>query len=131
MPTPPRIPGMDDLHPLEEGDKDRPLLLRRGRDGQLSLDTRYADSFPPRHEFSKDWLLENSKQVSMDDDTIKLTFANGWAVYKIVREAMAETRVAEDEETANAYGVSVGDSYEAVLSTGYWGVLTDSEVTDG
>lgn len=86
-------------------DKDRPLLLRRRSDGTLHLN---ADSFPPRHEFSKDWLLENTADgtVTLSPEQITLQLANGRAVYRIDRERT-----------------------EAEHSTGYWGVLEKGEVS--
>ncbi|MGH2688633.1 MAG: hypothetical protein ACRDKW_07480 [Actinomycetota bacterium] len=92
--------------------KDRPLLLRRRRDGRLYLD---ADGFPPRHEFSTDWLLEQTGGgvVVMDATQIRLTLANARAVYDIDRAAMA---------TTDAHG------NEQRTSTGYWGRLVSEEV---
>lgn len=123
----------DEDGPSVVAEKDRPLLLRRKADGKLYLDLRVCDSFPPRHEFSQDWLLENTAGgvVNMDQENIRLSLANGWAIYHIDRTMMEEVRVAEDEETAEVRGVGVGDSYVARLSTGYWGILEDSEVVSG
>jgi len=87
--------------------KDIPLLLRRRavkRDGAgnaiesaLYLDARPGEKpvWPPRHEFSTDWLLK-TPEASVDGDSIGVNLANGWAVYKIVEsvEIDGEIRVA-------------------------------------
>ena len=61
--------------------KDRPLLLRKRRDGTLHL----MDKWPPRHEFSQDWLLKGTRNgmVQMDENEIHLELENASAVYTI------------------------------------------------
>lgn len=88
--------------------KDRPLLLRKRQDGKTYLS---SDAWPPRHEFSMDWLLENtmSGTVKMDADTIEVKLANASASYKVV------LRPGED-----------GPNGER--TTGYWGKLAEGTV---
>lgn len=93
--------------------KDFPLMLKRRRDSSLVL---MSDQFPPRHEFSVEWLLE-SGVAQMDEVAITVTLANGTATYEIDRGAMEETYEDDDGETKTRR-----------LSTGYWGNLVDAEV---
>jgi hypothetical protein len=97
-------------------EKDRPLLLRRRADGKLSL---MSDTWPPRHEFSKNWLLENTMSgvVSLSEDEIKVSLANANATYTIDRDLMEEEYEGED-----------GEAKTRTISTGYWGVLAENSV---
>lgn len=90
-------------------DKDRPLVLRRRKDGTYSLSGPPGQEpvWPPRHEFSHRWLMEAQADgfavLGRDPAhgrTVTLTATNGRAVYRLT-----------------------GDP-----STGVWGVLVESTV---
>jgi hypothetical protein len=99
---------------MPHGNEDIPLRLLKRPDGSLCIrnhqnliDPTIAEiPWPTKHEFSLEWLLSQTRSgvVSMDEDNIYLTLANGTATYAIDKEA-TET------------------------STGYWGILTESTVT--
>jgi hypothetical protein len=95
--------------------KDFPLLLRRKQDGSLQIT---SETWPPRHEFSTDWLLTSGVAQINDQDEIVVELANGRAVYTIDRAAMEEEYV--DEES--------GETKTRQLSTGYWGKLKEGHV---
>lgn len=63
-------------------DKDFPLMTRTRADGTKHLRTT---QFPPRHEFSRDWLAKGTAGgwVQVAEDTVTLRFANGKGVYQI------------------------------------------------
>ena len=84
------------------------------RKGTYSLHLADDRGFPPLHEFSLDWLLEQTGRgfVSMSADEITLTLANGRAVYTIDRSRMES-------------------SDGKRLSHGYWGVLKEGKTTRG
>lgn len=84
--------------------RDMTLQLRRRKDGSLHLT---SDKWPPRHEFSLDWLLKNGAHVKVTDDEIVLDLANASATYKIL-----------DEDPENP-------------TTGMWGKLVKGEVNGG
>ena len=100
------------VHPLDarmEGVGPHDEVSTRTGTYQLRLSDKRG--FPPRHEFSLDWLLEQNGRgfVTVTPDTIVLELTNGRAVYEIDRARMED-----------ADGLK--------LSTGYWGVLKESEI---
>lgn len=128
---------------MPQGFDDIPLRLLKRRDGTLCLrnhlnqiDPNMEDGdplgFPTMHEFSQEWLLENtmSGNVAVSEDAIVLNLANGTATYAIRRDLMEETFVISDEGEAFAIGLgkNVGDTHTRKLATGYWGELTGSSV---
>jgi hypothetical protein len=72
---------------------DRPLKLRKKKDGKLYLDDPLG--WPPRHGFSVTWILEllvggYATVTSNPNDKkalfiVKLDLANAQAIYKIVK----------------------------------------------
>lgn len=90
-----------------EKEKDFPLLLIKKKDRKLYLDNRYDRGFPPKHEFSMQFMLESGcTELNSSLDTITLRLGNATATYSIDRDLMDETR-----------------------STGYWGNLESEEIS--
>lgn len=104
--------------------KDFPLHVRKRRNGDLQLVT---DTFPPRHEFSQEWLLENMKWIDMDAEQIVLRCVNGTGTYRIAREMMEGQVPDVDAEGKQKVVDGVPQTRLAKLSTGYWGILEDAE----
>lgn len=104
---------------IRPDEKDRPLLLRRRRDGALYLN---SPTFPSRIELQKDWMLATAECELIDPDHFVLLLANAQAVYRVRRDWMFEQVPRVD-----------GVLEERRISTGYWGELIEerySEATD-
>lgn len=81
----------DAVIPIDSGTVEKPLRLRRRRDGSLAL-TGVGGSpndatFPEVFTFGTEWLFENSANARMEGDQIVLELANGKARYDIAERA--------------------------------------------
>jgi hypothetical protein len=119
-------------------ERDIPLRLRRRRDKSLCLvdemnriaSEGHPATFPPRHEFSLTWLLDNGRHVTVEDDTITLNLANGTAVYRRDQTLEEEVFEIDNDGLAEQYGKNIGETAVRKLSNGYWGVLESAEYFD-
>lgn len=116
---------------MPKDNADISMRVEKRQDGSLVLRGLPGAEpvWPAKHEFSQDWLLENSAAVEMDSSEIHLTFANGEATYKIRRDWMVNEVTLDDKEMADILGKKVGDAHTFTLSTGYWGELKDGKIT--
>lgn len=117
--------------------KDLPLLLRRratGRDDDgtptgtaLFLDARPGErpQWPPRHEFTNDWLLRavSDGSAKVTENTVELTFANAHATYRIVDDAEHGANIGEPHVRSDTDQLVSG-----YRSTGVWGYLIEGKV---